>query len=126
MVRATLPTAGTYSLYIGKAHASAGARRIAFRNITLIQRPQHEDAQTAWSREVYLPEGIWRDFWTGKALNGGQHQILTATPERPPVFVRENTLLPLAEPLLGIDEKTVFTVHLAAYGDNPRPATAGR
>jgi alpha-D-xyloside xylohydrolase len=121
MVCATLPTAGTYSLYIGKAHASAGARRIAFRNITLIQRPQHEDAQTAWSREVYLPEGIWRDFWTGKALNGGQHQILTATPERPPVFVRENTLLPLAKPLLGIDEKTVFTVHLAAYGDNPRP-----
>ena len=71
VVRATLPKAGTYSLYIGKAHASNGARHIAFRNITVIQKPQHQDAKTAWSREVYLPEGQWRDFWTGAAVAGG-------------------------------------------------------
>ncbi len=121
VARATLPTTGTYSLYIGKAHASTGARRIAFRNLTIVQRPRHEDAKTAWSREVYLPEGEWRDFWTGKVLKGGQHHVAAATPELPPVFVRAGTLLPLAEPLLTIDGKTVFTVHLAAYGDNPRP-----
>ena len=72
-------------------------------------------------REVCLPEGGWRDFWTGKVLTGGQHHVVTATAECPPVFVRAGTLLPLAEPLLAIDDKTLFTVHLAAYGKNPRP-----
>ncbi len=121
IVRAALPTAGTYWLYIGKAHASSGARHIAFRNIVVIQRPPHQDSQTAWSREAYLPEGQWHDFWTGKNLPGGQHYVVTGTPERPPLFVRENALLPLAEPLFAIDEKTVFTIHLAAYGNSPRP-----
>ena len=121
VIRATLPTAGTYSLYIGKAHASSGARQIAFRNITFIQKPQHQDAKAAWSREVYLPEGQWRDFWTGAAVSGGQSQVVTATPERPPVFVRDNTLLPLAEPLLTFNDKSTFTIHLVAYGEKPRP-----
>lgn len=98
-----------------------GARCIAFRNVTVIQRPPHQDSQTAWSREVYLPEGTWHDFWTGKNLPGGQHFVVAATPERPPVFVRENALIPLAEPLFGIDEKTVFKIHLAAYRDASRP-----
>ena len=120
-IRTTLPKAGTYSLYIGKAHASNGARQIAFRNITVIQKPKHQDAKTAWSREVYLPAGGWRDFWTGAAVAGGQWQVVTATPERPPVFVRDNTLLPFAEPLVTLNDKSVFTIHLAAYGDNPRP-----
>jgi len=90
------------------------------RNIAAIQGPR-QDAQTGWSREVYLPEGAWRDFWTAALFKGGQRHVVTATPERPPVFVRENTLLPLAEPLMTIDDKTVFTVHLAAFGDRPRP-----
>lgn len=121
MVRATLTKAGTHSLYIGKAHASNGARHIAFRNITVIQKPQQQDAKTAWSREVYLPEGQWCDFWTGAAVAGGQWQMVTATPERPPVFVRDNTLLPLAEPVVTLESNTVFNIHLSAYGDNPRP-----
>jgi len=121
VIQTTIPTAGTYALYIGKAHASIGARHIAFRNIAVIERPPHQDAKTAWSREVYLPDGSWRDFWTGKILTGRQHLVVTATPERPPVFVREGTLLPLTEPLPAIDGHTIFTVHLAAYGENPRP-----
>lgn len=118
---ATLPAAGTYSLYIGKAHASTGSRQIVFRNITVIQRPLHQDGKTAWSREVYLPEGAWHNFWTGTVLKGGRHHVVTATPEHPPVFVREGTLLPVAEPLLTIDERSTFVVRLAAYGDHPRP-----
>ncbi len=121
VVQGTLPKTGTYSLYLGKADASSGARHMAFRNITVIQKPQHQDSKTAWSREVYLPEGQWRDFWTSTAVAGGQWQVVTATPEHPPVFVRDNTLLPLAEPLVTLNDKSIFTIHLAAYGDNPRP-----
>ena len=121
VVHASLPKAGIYSLYLGKAHASNGLRHIAFRDVTVVQKPPHQDAQSAWGREVYLPEGRWRDFWSGAAVTGGQWQVVTATPQRPPVFVRDDTLLPLAEPLITLDEKAVFTVHLAAYGDHPRP-----
>ncbi len=52
---------------------------------------------------------------------GGDRREVTATPEHPPVFVRDNTLLPLADPVLTLNENTIFTVHLAAYGDAPRP-----
>jgi alpha-D-xyloside xylohydrolase len=70
---------------------------------------------------VYLPAGGWRDFWTGTSVAGRQRLAVTATPEHPPVFIRENTLLPLAEPVVILDSNTVFNVHLAAYGDAPRP-----
>jgi hypothetical protein len=120
-LKAQLPKSGTYVIYIGKAHASSGARHIAFRDLTLFQKPSHAEAEKCWSREVYLPQGDWLDFWTGKILSGGRHHVVTATPQRIPVFVREGTTLPLAEPLVTIDAKTVFNVHLAAYGDKPRP-----
>ena len=68
-----------------------------------------------WSYFVPTP------FWTNSAVAGGQRLAVTATPEHPLVFVRDNTLLPLAEPLATMDSNTVFKLHLAAYGDNPRP-----
>jgi len=85
------------------------------------QRPRRINAATAWNREVYLPDGNWRDFWTGAMLKGGERRTLTATPERPLVFVRDGTLLALAEPVVTMDSNTVFKVHLAVYGDSPRP-----
>ena len=57
----------------------------------------------------------------GAAVTGGQRQAVTATPEHPPVFVRDHTLLPLSEPVVVLDSNTVFNVHLAAYGGNSRP-----
>lgn len=39
--------------------------------------------------DVFVPEGQWRDAWTGEAVTGGQ-VISTSTPrQRVPVFVRE-------------------------------------
>ncbi len=50
------------------------------------------------SYPVWLPEGCWTDFWTGRALQGGRW--ITAEPDLDtlPVFIREGTLLPLQEP----------------------------
>lgn len=48
------------------------------------------------ARGVYLPNGVWYDFWTGERLVGGR-SILAQTPmERIPVFVRGGGILPLA------------------------------
>ena len=44
--------------------------------------------------KVYLPEGVWYDFFTGKRYEGGVHRIPAAVNEIP-VFVREGTVIPV-------------------------------
>ena len=46
-------------------------------------------------REVYLPDGVWYDLWTGKK-HGGKHRIYYPCPiDRIPVFVREGAAIPV-------------------------------
>ena len=49
------------------------------------------NAKTA---EVYLPEGVWYDFFTGERYESGVHTIPVAV-DRIPVFAREGTILPV-------------------------------
>ena len=65
------------------------------------------------SRKVYLPEGRWFDFFTGQAYTGGLHEICT---ENIPVFVRENAVIPMAEPVEYITGRTCFEITLRIYG----------
>jgi len=51
------------------------------------------------SRDVYLPEDNWRDFYTGAAVAAGWHQAGAAT-GRPPVFVQADA--PMLAELLAI------------------------
>ena len=39
-----------------------------------------------------------------------------------PVFVKDNTILPLAKPVQNVQEDTVFELIPHIYGDTPRPA----
>lgn len=118
--RFTVPADGQYRFYVGKGYYQQlpEPKRLELRNVAFEQR--QGGPGPAWKRDVYLPAGNWRDFWTGAPVKGGRQYVATATPEHPPVFVRDNTLLPLAEPILTLDTRTVFTVHLAAYGETPR------
>jgi alpha-D-xyloside xylohydrolase len=88
-------------------------------NILVAPVTDENDPSDSWTRTVYLPAGVWHNFWTGAALTGGQSQVVTATEQQPPVFVRDNTLLPLAQPFITIDGSTVFNIRLAGYGSNP-------
>jgi alpha-D-xyloside xylohydrolase len=45
-------------------------------------------------RAVYLPEGNWVDYWTGKRLTGRQTLAVEAPLDRIPVFVRDGAILP--------------------------------
>lgn len=48
----------------------------------------------ATSRTVYLPEGIWTDYQTGKTYKGG-YQTIKADGELPIIMlVRQGTVLP--------------------------------
>ncbi len=65
---------------------------------------------------VYLPEGIWYDFHTGTRLAGGRRVAEPADSTLIPLYVREGTLLALAEPEPFIRTDTLFRLELRAYG----------
>jgi alpha-glucosidase (family GH31 glycosyl hydrolase) len=50
------------------------------------------------TRQVYLPEGQWRDFWTGELLQGGQVTPRRADIEQIPVFARAGGIIPRLDP----------------------------
>jgi len=45
-------------------------------------------------RSVYLPEGAWIDYWTGRCYAGRQTIAVDAPLDRIPLFLREGTILP--------------------------------
>lgn len=79
------------------------------------------------SREVYLPAGTdWNDFTTGQHYEGGQtikvNVVLDQEGiENTPLFVRANSLIPIAEPVQFVAENTVFKISVRAYGEKPEP-----
>jgi alpha-D-xyloside xylohydrolase len=67
-------------------------------------------------RSVYLPTGKWFDYWTGKAFEGGKTMELTVPLETIPVFVKEGTLLPLAEATLHTSDPNNYKLTVRGYG----------
>jgi alpha-glucosidase len=47
------------------------------------------------ARAVYLPEGVWYDYWTGKRYDGKQYVVAQAPLEQLPLFVRAGAILPM-------------------------------
>lgn len=67
-------------------------------------------------RKVYLPGGKWHDFWDGTVYEGGREHAVHAEYDKIPVFVRENCILPLADPVEAVGKDTVFTIRPKVYG----------
>ncbi len=53
-------------------------------------------APNARGRSVYLPPGVWVEYWTGRLLTRGRAVDVAAPLERIPLFVRGGALLPLS------------------------------
>jgi alpha-glucosidase (family GH31 glycosyl hydrolase) len=49
----------------------------------------------ATSRQVYLPHGVWYDFWTHERKEGGREITRTVDVETMPLYVRAGSILPL-------------------------------
>ena len=62
-------------------------------------------------RAVYLPEGNWIDYWTGKKFAGRQTLAAEAPLDRIPLYVREGAILPK------IPEDVMTLVPANAYAD---------
>jgi alpha-D-xyloside xylohydrolase len=71
------------------------------------------------TRTVYLPAGDWYDFWTHEKIAGGRKVEVTKPLDQIPVFVKANTLLPLAAPVERFTPHTRYDITVYVYGDHP-------
>jgi alpha-D-xyloside xylohydrolase len=79
---------------------------------------------TSTKREVVLPRGTnWCELKTQRWYKGGTTVTVSGSPGEMPLFVRENSLLPLAEPVQQVGPDTVFNLTVKAFGDHPAPFT---
>lgn len=71
-------------------------------------------------RSVYLPKGDWYDFWSHAKYAGGRRIEIEKPLEEIPVFVKGDTLLPLAEPVEYVTPQTQFEMTVNVFGEKPR------
>ncbi len=85
---------------------------------SLLTAPICEEGAT--SRSVYLPEGIWFDYWTGNTYPGAGWSTLEAPLERWPLLVRNNSILPTGPVMQYVDQRPTdpltFTCYMATDG----------
>lgn len=56
------------------------------------------------ARSVYLPEGIWYDWWTGERLEGGRYILALAPLDVLPLYAKEGAIVPLYPVCQHLDE----------------------
>ena len=69
--------------------------------------PNSEKTDAEKTRTVYLPKGCgWYDFYTEKYYEGGQYIEADAPIDKIPLFVKEGSIIPFAEPALSTEEQS--------------------
>jgi alpha-glucosidase len=66
-------------------------------------------------RLVYLPDGLWYDFYSGDAIAGGRSIIAPAPIERIPLYVRAGAVLSLVESAGSTSAMDFSSLSLKAY-----------
>lgn len=80
----------------------------------LLVAPVTRAGATQWP--VYLPAGVWYDFWTHERYEG-PHGVGAAAPlDRLPLFVREGAIIPMGPAVQYHDERPLDEVTLLIYG----------
>jgi alpha-D-xyloside xylohydrolase len=73
------------------------------------------------SRKVVLPEGRWRNFWTGDPLEGNTQITVPGTVEHIPVYVKDNSLVPWADVGQHAGAPETRRLSVRVYGDGSLP-----
>ncbi len=68
-------------------------------------------------RMVYLPDGIWYDYWTGQKHEGRQYIIKDAPLDVLPIFIKEGSIIPTYDLVQYVGEKPYDTLTLLVAGD---------
>jgi alpha-glucosidase (family GH31 glycosyl hydrolase) len=74
----------------------------------------------ALTRTVYLPEGGWYDYWTGKTYSGKQYVHVLTPLDTMPMFVKAGSIIPQQEVVNYVGEKEIKELTLEVYPGNGR------
>jgi alpha-glucosidase (family GH31 glycosyl hydrolase) len=69
-------------------------------------------------RLVYLPSGVWYDYWTNKRYDGGKMIKIEAPLETVPIFVRGGAIIPKAPAMNHVNEKPRDPISFEIYPDD--------
>jgi alpha-glucosidase len=69
-------------------------------------------------RLVYLPPGVWYDYWTNKKFTGGSMVRVEAPLETVPMFIRGGAIIPKAPPMNYVGEKPWDPLTFDIYPDD--------
>lgn len=69
------------------------------------------------TRSLWLPPGVWVDFWSGEKYKGNRLLQLAPIYDNLPLFVKNDSLLPLATPTLHTDDAQSFELEVRVYGN---------
>ena len=61
--------------------------------------------QGATKRMVYLPEGVWYDYWTGERVEGKQYILKDAPIDVCPIYIKAGSIIPTYEVMQYVGEK---------------------
>lgn len=69
----------------------------------------------ATSRSVYLPRGVWFDFWDDTVYTGQATYDIAAPLDRWPLFVRENCIIPTGPVMQYVDQRATDPLTFTCY-----------
>ncbi|WP_265764420.1 glycoside hydrolase family 31 protein [Fodinibius salsisoli] len=69
----------------------------------------------AKTRIVYLPEGTWYDYWTGKEYKGKEYHNIVTPLEKLPLFVKAGGILPQRNNIESLGEQPADTLTLEIF-----------
>ncbi len=75
--------------------------------------PVTEPAAT--TRQLYLPQANWYDFWTGMPMDGGRAINAATSLEQIPLYIRAGSILPLGPEMQWSTEKPEDPIELRVY-----------
>ncbi|MGD0303126.1 MAG: DUF5110 domain-containing protein, partial [Bryobacteraceae bacterium] len=71
--------------------------------------------QGATARRIYLPRGLWYDFWSNERHDGGREISRDVDLETMPLYVRAGSILPLGPVKQYTSEQVVAPLTLSIY-----------
>lgn len=69
----------------------------------------------AQTRTVYLPAGVWFNYWTGKKYDGKQYIHILTPHDQLPLFVKAGSIIPMQPAMKYMDEKPVDVITLDIF-----------
>jgi alpha-glucosidase len=75
-------------------------------------------------RMVYLPKGVWYDYWTNRKYEGGATISVDAPLDTVPMFVRGGAIIPTVAPVNYVGEKPIDQITFNIYPDSEVSASS--